>query len=136
MNILPSTTITGAVTGAVSSIVKLPGAPRNLTALCKFVSGGGGTSADAYLQTTFDRGATWMDIANWHFTATGSGVYNLTATTPQTTQKVPGDGSLTANTAVDGVLGPWFRVKYTTVGTFNAGTTLEVDIEGGLLPSQ
>jgi hypothetical protein len=38
------------------------------------------------------------------------------------------DGTLAANTAKDGVLGALWRVKYTTVGTYAGGTTLNVDI--------
>jgi hypothetical protein len=38
------------------------------------------------------------------------------------------DGTLTANTAKDGVIGNWIRVKYTTLGTYAGGTTIQIDV--------
>src|SRR5580658_9783044 len=35
----------------------------------------GGTSVDAYVQTSFDDGANFWDVANFHFTATGAGLF-------------------------------------------------------------
>lgn len=130
MNILPLTAIAAAISpAAVSSTVKLNGAPRNLTVQANFVYGSGGTSVDAYLQTSLDGGSTWTDIANFHFaTASARKIYNFSAQTPQTTQVTPSDGSMTANTSQDGVLGPMFRVKYQSSGTYASTTTLQVDI--------
>lgn len=121
--------ITTALTALVTGSTKLFGAPRNLTVQANFVYGSGGTSVDAYLQTSLDGGATWIDVANFHFTtSSGIKIYTLSALTPKTTAVTPTDGSLTANTAVDGVLGPMFRVKYTTVGTYGGTTSLAIDI--------
>jgi hypothetical protein len=129
VNILPTTPITAAIsTPALSGILQLNAAPRNLTAQVNFIYGSGGTTVDAYLQTSFDGGATWTDIANFHFLlASARKVVNLNAQTPQTTQVTPTDGSMAANTAQDGVLGPIFRVKYQSTGIY-VGTTLRVDL--------
>lgn len=96
---------------------------------CNFTYGSGGTSADAWIQTSLD-GLTWTDMANCHFTTSNARVmFNLSSMTPVTTQYVETDGTLAANTAKDGVIGTRFRLKYTTVGTY-AGTTLAVDVNG------
>jgi hypothetical protein len=127
---LAITTATAAVAGTVA--LAKGGAPSNLTIQGNFVYGSGGTSADAWVQTSLDGGVTWADIANFHFTtASARFIYNLSALTPKTTEVTPTDGTLAANTSVDGVIGPMFRVKSTTVGTYAASTTLRVDINAG-----
>lgn len=130
MNLLPATTITAAISPAVTTAaLKLNAAPRNLTCQFNFTYGSGGTTADAYLQTSIDGGATWIDIANFHVTtASARKVVNLNAQTANTTQVTPTDGSMTANTAQDGVLGSQFRVKYQSSGTYAGGTILQIDI--------
>lgn len=125
------------ITTAVSALVTAPlqvargAVPPSITVQCRFTYGSGGTSADAWVQSSLDGGATWTDIANCHFTtATARFVYNLSSLTPVTTQYVPTDGTLGANTSKDGVLGPSYRVKYTTVGTYAGGTVMTIDING------
>jgi hypothetical protein len=129
---LPITTAQAAVTQVLSA----PGALRNLTIQGNFTYGSGGTSADAYVQTSLDGGTTWVDIANFHFTTSSARfVYNLSAATPKTTQVTPTDGSLTANTALDGILGAKYRVKTVTVGTYAGSTSLSVDVASIDLPA-
>ena len=132
MQLLPPVTIGNAIaTPAVGEVANIGSAPRNLTLQATFTYGSGGTTTDAYVQTTLDGGLTWMDIANFHFTtSSATAVINLSAATPQTSQKTPGDGTLASNTAVDGVLGPRFRVKYKSSGTYAGGTTLRIDAQG------
>lgn len=126
MNLLQRT-ITSAGT-VVGDTVKMLAAPRNLTAQVKFTYGSGGTSVDVYLQTSLDGGSNWIDIAEVSLTtSSATKVYNLSAATPKITAVTPTDGSLTANTAVDGVLGSQFRVKVVSVGTYAGSTTLSVD---------
>jgi hypothetical protein len=89
------------------------------------------------VQTSVDGVASFTDIANFHST-TGSlkKVVNLSTLTPVTSGYTPADGSLTANTAVDGLLGTQFRVKYATARTYAGGTSLAVDVVasgGGLV---
>lgn len=119
----------GAAVSGVSDSLKLLGGARNLVVQANFAYGAGGTSVDAYLQTSLDGGATWIDIVNFHFTtAAGVKVYNLFSGTPKTTAVTPTDGSLAANTAVDGVLGALYRCKYATVGTYTGATSLAIDV--------
>jgi len=74
-------------------------------------------------------GNSWIDIANFHFTTSSAKfVYNLKANTAITTEYTPTDGTLAANTSKDGILGPLFRTKTTTVGIYAGGTTLQVDL--------
>ncbi len=137
MNILPPVTITGAISPAQSSsVLKLNGAPRNLTIQANFNYGSGGTTVDAYVQTSLDGGNTWTDIAQFHFTtASARKIYNLNAQTPQTTQITPTSGSMPSNTAQDGVLGAMFQVLYQSSGTYAGGTTLRIDVQADQLGS-
>ena len=138
-SLLPSTLITAAIASPlVGSVFQIrdPG-PSNLVAQCAFTYGSGGTSVDVYLQTSFDDGATWVDIANFHFTtSSGTKIINLSGNTAVTTAVTPTDGSMSSNTAQDGVLGSRFRVKYQSTGTYAGGTTLQVDVhsQSRLLP--
>lgn len=119
--------IAAAIT-SISSVIKLNAIPRSLVVQAAFVYGAGGTSVDAYLQTSID-GVNWIDIANFHFlTTTASAIYNLSSLTAKTTAVVPTDGALAGNTVVDGILGSQFRVKMVTVGTYTGTTTLTVDL--------
>lgn len=45
------------------------------------------------------------------------------------------DGTLSANTAQDGILGPQFRVKYESTGTYGADTALSIDVAGDSIGS-
>lgn len=127
---LLTTTLTTAVSATAGAVLTLPRAPRNLTAQANFTYGSGGTNATAYLQTTLDNGLTWTDIACFQFTtASARKIVNLSAQTAVTTAVSPTDGSMTANTAQDGILGPRFRVKYASTGTYAGSTTLTVNIE-------
>ncbi|HPS70503.1 MAG TPA: hypothetical protein PLO19_07165 [Candidatus Cryosericum sp.] len=132
---LYSATITTALTGAVGSTFE----PRKLfaanmdypiTAMSVefiFTYGSGGTTAKAWLQTSFDDGATWVDVANFAgTTSTLSKLYNFSGLTPVTTAATITDGSLADNTVIDGLLGDKFRVKVTTTGTYAGSTTLKV----------
>ena len=130
MTLLIAKTITTAVTAVTTVPVQAGGtSPQTLIIQGNFTYGSGGTTADAWVQTSLDGGTTWVDIANFHWTTSSlRSIYNLSSETPVTTQYTATDGTLTANTAKDGILGTLYRVKYTTVGTYAGGTMLEVDI--------
>jgi hypothetical protein len=90
-----------------------------------FVRVGGGTSADFFVQTTLDNGHTWIDIMEFSFATTTatkvSAVVTCIALAPAIT---PGDGALTVNTILTGLLGSQLRVKYTTVGTYTGASSI------------
>jgi hypothetical protein len=109
--------------------------PLKLTIQANFIYGSGGTSFDAYVQTSIDGGLTWCDVANFHFTTSSARkLFNLNSQTPVTTQATPTDGSLTANTSVDGITGALWRVKYASVGTYAGATAVTVDVSADQAP--
>lgn len=136
MNLM-NAVLAGAVSAVVSQPTTLPGgAPRNLTLQGNIVVAGGGTTCDVWVQSSVDGGATWFDIANFHFTTTSAiKLFNLCASTPVTTEATPTDGTLGANTAVDGLLGPMLRTKLTTTGTYTGASSISIDIASDKLPN-
>ncbi len=131
--LLPALTITSAIgTPQVSAVQQLRASqPTNVTIQANFVYGSSGASVDAYVQTSLDQGATWIDVAQFHFTtASAIKIYNLSSLTPEATGVTPTDGSMAANTAQDGIIGPLWRVKYKSSGTYAGGTTLQIDVAG------
>ncbi|CAB4196088.1 hypothetical protein UFOVP1299_54 [uncultured Caudovirales phage] len=89
--------------------------------------GSGGTTCKAYVQTSFDQGTTWVDVACFAFgTASETALVNLSCLTPKTTQVVPTDGTLADDTSVDGLLGDRIRAKVTTTGTYATNTVLSL----------
>jgi hypothetical protein len=124
--ILPDTTITTAVTGSVSNVVSVP-KHSNISVVAKFTYGSGGTTVKAWLQTSLDNGATWIDVAAFAFTtASATKVSSLRRSIALAAAYVPTDGTLTDDTIKDGLLGGLYRVKYTTTGTYAGGTKLNV----------
>lgn len=126
---LPPVTITTAVTGVTTTpITNLVGV-NSLLAEAKFTYGSGGTNATAYVQTSLDRGTTWIDIMSFQFTtASGNKISKVSTGIALAAATVPGDAALTANTIVDGLIGDRFRLKYTTTGTYGGSTTLQIDL--------
>jgi hypothetical protein len=128
--------LTNQTITAAQALAVVPGGPLSLvdapTSLCvqaNFTYGSGGTTVNAYVQTSVDGGLTWIDIAQFSFTtASARSVFNLNSQTPVTTQYTATDGTLTANTAKDGILGPLYRVKLATTGTYAGATNLKIDV--------
>jgi hypothetical protein len=132
MTTLLSTTITTAVTAQVTTPLQLREVQGNMAQSIglqgNFTYGSGGTTADAWVQTSFDGGNSWCDVANFHFTLSSKRYFfNLSSLTPVTTEATPTDGALAANTANDGTIGQLWRVKYSSSGTYAGSTTLRVD---------
>lgn len=125
--------------GAAQSVTAGPvcpllGSPRNATIQANFTYGSGGATVDAYIQTSFDNGATWCDAANFHFTtASVRALVNLASQTPVVSQTYATDGALAANTTRDGIMGPQWRVKWVSIGTYS-NTTLTIDMHGDQIP--
>lgn len=134
--LLPSLAITTALSATAGTAWQFRNGarPRNVTVQANFTYGSGGTTVDAYVQTTHDGGATWCDLCNFHFTtASGIKIFNLSSLTPVTTAVVPTDGSMASNTAQDGIIGSQLRVKYKSSGTYAGGTALQIDVSTDLL---
>lgn len=119
----PTLTAAGTVTG--STFTDFTGC-KSIAFSGTFTYGSSGGTVTAYIQTSLDMGSSWVDIASLQFTnssATKTG--NLSALTPVTTLYTPTDGSLTANSCKDGIIGDRFRLK-TIVGAGYTGSTLSV----------
>lgn len=127
---LSLTTITTAVTGVTTN-----GGPIvDLTDIiiasfhAVFTYGSGGTTAKFWIQTSFDLGVTWVDIANFAFTTSTARILNsVKAQTAVAANYTATDATLADNTIKDGLLGDRLRVKYTTTGTYAGGTTIQID---------
>ncbi|HUW56685.1 MAG TPA: hypothetical protein VMZ92_08625 [Planctomycetota bacterium] len=79
----------------------------------------GGTDVTAYVQTSVDAGATWIDIMAFNFTtASATKVSKVSLPVALAAAVTPTDGTLTDDTILDGVIGDRLRVKYTTTGTY------------------
>lgn len=128
MTALCSVAVTTAVSASIQTAVPGFGKPQALTIQARLTYVSGGTSVACYVQTTLD-GVNWIDIAEFDFTtASAQKVVNVSGLTAITTPVSVTDGSLTSNTVLQGVLGDQYRVKFTSVGTYGAGTTLAVDV--------
>lgn len=128
-SLVPATTITAPVTGqVVGGLVKYNARPDTLGIQGNFSGGASGSTAQVYVQTTFDKGSTWIDILSLAFTGTSSRVVvNLSSRTAVTTAYAATDGSLSTG-AKDGLLGDQFRAKLTTTGTYSGGTSIAIDL--------
>lgn len=88
-----------------------------------FAYGSGGTTCKVWVQTTFDDGVTWRDIAEFDFTtASAVKVANLSGLL---SKAVTAYAALASEGVIDGVLGNQLRAVVTTTGTY-ANTTLAV----------
>lgn len=115
------TTVTAARTG-------LSGAAY-LLMQAAFDYGSGGTLAKAYVQTSLDGGASWIDIACFAFaTSDATRLMKVMAVGSVTNPVTPTDGSLADNTVLDGVIGDRIRGKLVVVGTY-AASTLDLAVE-------
>ena len=94
----------------------------------RFQWGSGGTACKVYIQTSLDQGNSVIDIACIVFgnSASENEAINLSALTPKTTQVTPTDGTLTDDTAIDGILGDRIRAKVVSTGTYAGSTLLSV----------
>lgn len=130
---LLNATLAGAVTADVTAgVFSMPcGRVESLVLQAVFTRAGGGTTAKAWVQTSFDGGTTWMDIANFAFTTTtATRLYHLT-NAAVTSIATPVDGTLADNTAVDGFHGPLYRVKLTTTGTYTGASSFVITAHAG-----
>jgi len=98
---------------------------REVTLSARLAYGSGGTTAIAYVQTSFNQGATWVDIARMDFATSGiEKIANLSGSTPRTSPLTV--TSLIAEGGNDGVLGDRLRAVVTSTGTYAGSTVLSV----------
>lgn len=131
LNLLATLTITTPLAATTGSVLPAPPGKlpqvKYLVAQAVFTYGSGGTSVDAYVQTSLDQGATWIDVMEFNFllaSATKISACSIYGSLP--TVVAPTDGSLASNTVVAGILGDRFRIKYKSAGTYAGGTSVQV----------
>lgn len=95
---------------------------------CNFTYGSGGTSTKIVIETTFDQGTTWIEVARFAFTtASAEKLVNLSALTAKIAAYTP--AALSDDTAVDGILGDRWRAKKIVVGTYAGNTSVAVRMQ-------
>ena len=120
-----TTAVSAQVTGAFTDMLQA----KHLAIEANFTYGSGGTDVTAWVQTSFDGGTNWIDIAAFNFTTSSARkVVSLNAANSVTTVYTPLDGTLSDNTVKDGLIGDRLRVKYTTTGTYAGSTTLDINV--------
>lgn len=101
---------------------------KYLAVQANLIYGSGGTSVDVYVQTSVDGGATWVDIMEFNFLlASAIKISAVSTAVALAAATAPTDGTLAANSILNGLLGERIRLKYKSAGTY-AGTTLSVDM--------
>lgn len=124
---LMNETVTAAQTASTKTSVSGLARAKSCALHCNFDYGSGGTNSKVYVQTSFDGGTTWVDIACFaHTTSDLRRCANLSALTPVTTIYTATDGSLADDTVKDGLIGDLLRVKFTSTGTYGGSTTMKV----------
>lgn len=128
ISLLAETTITTAVTGALSTaIVDLEGM-KYLVVQAIFTYGSGGTTAKFWVQTSFDNGTTFTDVMCFSFTTSSATKFQAVKIyIALAANQSNSDAALAANSILDGVLGSQLRVKYSTTGTYSGSTTIKLD---------
>ena len=96
-----------------------------ITLSARLAYGSGGTSCYAVVETSLDQGVTWVQIARFDFTTSGlQKLLTVSGLTPRVT--AANAGSLSADTALDGVIGDRLRATVVSTGTYAGSTVLSV----------
>ncbi len=118
--------ITTALTGFAAAGQGLPADVDVLSCRAALTYGSGGTTAKAWVQTTFDRGRTWVDIMCFAFALTTATKISVRGVTVAAPAYQPTDATLADDLIKDGLIGEVVRVKVTTTGTYAGNTRLVV----------
>lgn len=120
---LASLGITTALSASAQTVIEDLDGMSSVTLEVAFGYGSGGSTAKAWVQTSFDGGTTWRDIALFEFT-TASAVKFATLQT-NSSKAVTAYAALSAEGVNDNILGDRLRAVVTTTGTY-ANSTLAV----------
>lgn len=94
-----------------------------LTCQVRFFYGSGGSTVQAYIQTSIDQGSTWFDIAAIGFTTSaGTEIVNLSGLNGVTTPVAPVSLWLSNNTTFNGPLGDRFQLVVVSTGIYSGQT--------------
>lgn len=98
-----------------------------VTLLARFSYGSGSGTAQVYVKTSLDFGASWMDLACFAFASLSDAlVVNLSSETAVDVPIRPGDAILADNTAISGPLGDRLRCTVVVTGLYGGSTLLAV----------
>jgi hypothetical protein len=129
--------ISGALTDEViTSGVDAAGAAReyignlegmlSATIQARFTYGAGGTTCRLMIDTSYDQGLTWCEVARFAFTtANARKAVNLSGLTPVTTH-YDASAALSDDTVKDGLLGDRLRARVTSTGSYTGDTSVSV----------
>lgn len=127
--LLSALVITTALTAIVTAPVKFLTGMNYLSAQINFVYGSGGTNGKFWIQTTYDGAATWTDIICFAVTTANKRVTSSVCAyiAPAAQAAVATDGTLADDTIIQGTIGSYIRLKYTTTGTYGGSTTATIN---------
>lgn len=132
MAMLLNVAITTAVSQQVGSTFQIKGGQQGpigaIACQANFTYGSGGTTCKTWLQASLDGGVSWWDAIAFSFTTANAVSIGVAAPTGFTAAAAA-FGAESAG-VVSGVWGSWWRVGFTTTGTYAGGTTLRVDVSG------
>jgi len=115
--------ITAALTASAQSAISDLEGVSAVTLEAAFAYGSGGTSCAVTVQTSFDGGTTWRDVARFDFTTASAVKHaNLSA---RGEKGVTAYAALGSEGVTQGLLGERLRAVITSVGTY-ANTLLSV----------
>lgn len=117
--------VTAAQTNAVQTAIDNLDGMSSANVLAEVLGATGGSTLSVKVQTTFDGGTTWLDIARFDFTTTAGKKYcTLNAAA---TKAVTAYAALASEGVNDGLLGDELRAIVTSTGTYT-DTTLSVRV--------
>lgn len=126
INFLTGLLITTALTAVVTTPVKFLTGMKYISAQMNFDYGSGGTNAKFWVQTSYDGALTWTDIMCFAATTADKRITSSVNAyiAPAAQAAVATDGSLADDTIIQGTLGSYLRLKYTTTGTYAGSTSV------------
>lgn len=120
---LASLGVTTALTSSAQTAIDDLDGMTAVTLEAAFGYGSAGTTCFAIVQTTFDAGSTWRDIARFDFTtASAVKVANLSGLL---SKAVTSYAALASENVLDGVLGDQLRAVISSTGTY-VNTTIVI----------
>lgn len=122
-NILAPTEITVALSAQAFTAAENCDGISGFNLVVKLAGAIGGSTISAVVQTSFDGGNTWYDIARFEFTT--SAITKFAVLQTNAAKGITSYVALDSEGVNDGLLGDDFRAVITSTGTYS-GTTLSI----------
>ena len=131
INLIPETTLAGAVTGLEFAPFAFdPKSASTLTVIAEIVRDTGGTTCRVDVSTSFDDGDSWTEIMQFHFTTASDRKLCSIRRATAVAAAVDPDAALADDAILDGLLGGRIKAVLNTTGTY-AGTS-HITVKGQL----